>query len=126
MKLRHIFIINIFIAAFFGLSWCILPRFFFWLYGLIPNYISIWLVRLVGGSVLGFATLMWFGIKIASVDSRKAIALALLVQDIIGFIASIIFLFSGRANFFAWLSLAMYGGFAIAYAFFIFIKPESA
>ncbi|NLP11408.1 hypothetical protein GX408_13520 [bacterium] len=126
MKLRHVFTINFFIAAFFGLSWSLFPAFFFWLYGLMPDETASWLVRLVGGSVLGFATLMWYGMQTASIDMRKAIALALLVQDIIGFTASLIFQFSGKVNFFGWMSLAMYGGFAFIYAFFLFVKPEES
>jgi hypothetical protein len=126
MRLRHVFTINIFFAAFFGISWCFVPGFFFWLYGLAPDEAAIWLTRLVGGSVLGFATLMWFGMRTTSIDTRKAIALALLVQDAIGCIASVLFQFTGKANFFGWFSLLLYGAFALAYVFFLFVKPDAA
>jgi len=126
MKLRHLFAINIFFAAFFGISWCLFPGFFFWLYGLVPDEATIWLTRLVGGSVLGFATLMWFGMRTTSIDARKAIALALLVQDTIGCITSILFQFTGKVNFFGWFSLGLYGAFALAYAFFLSVKPNAA
>lgn len=126
MKLRHVFTVNIFFAAFFGISWCLFPGFFFWLYGLIPDETAIWLTRLVGGSVLGFATLMWFGMRTTSIDTRKAIALALFAQDAIGCVASVVFQLTGKVNFFGWLSLALYGAFAIAYAFFLFVKPNAA
>jgi hypothetical protein len=88
MKLRRLFFINIFFAAFFGLSCTFFPRFVFQLYGVVPDEAAIWLARLVGGSILGLGTLMWFGTKTASVDTRKAIALALLIQDGIGCVAS--------------------------------------
>ena len=90
MKLRHLFIINIFFAAFFGLSCTLFPRFVFWFYGLVPDDIAIWATRLVGGSILGFGTLMWFGMKVASSDTRRAIAFALLVQDTICCAASLV------------------------------------
>jgi hypothetical protein len=101
MKLRHLFIVNIFIAIFFGGTCTFFPRFVYSLYGIVPDGAAIWASRLTGGSILGFATLMWFGIKTTSSESRRAIALALLVQDTVGSIASLllpmlIFCLSGR------------------------------
>jgi hypothetical protein len=126
MKLRHLFIFNIFFAVFFGLSCTIFPHFVFWLYGLIPDDASIWVTRLIGGSILGFSTLMWYGIKDASTDARRAIALALLVQDTICFAASILFQLTGKVNVFGWLSIALYGLLASAYAFLLFIMPKES
>ena len=58
MKLRPLLVINIFIAVFFDLSCSLFPRFVFWLYGIIPDEAALWSAWLVGGSILGFATLM--------------------------------------------------------------------
>jgi hypothetical protein len=123
MKLRNLFIVNIFIAIFFGGTCTFLPRFVFSLYGIVPDEASIWLSRLAGGSILAFATLMWFGIKTASAESRRAIAIALLVQDTVGFFASLIFQLTGKVNAFGWLSLALYGALTLAYAYFILVRP---
>ena len=68
---------------------------------------------------------MWFGQKAPSVDTRRAIALALLIQDVIGCIASVEFQLAGTVNNFGWFSLALYGLLAIAYAFFLFVKPQN-
>jgi len=126
MKLRHLFSINIFFAAFFGLSCTLFPRFVFWLYGLVPDDAAIWATRLVGGSILGFGTLMWFGMRASSADTRRAIALALLIQDTIGCVASILFQLTGKVNAFGWLSLALYGLLASAYALFLFVIPKAS
>jgi len=124
MKLRNLFTVNIFIAIFFGGACTFFPHFVFSLYGLIPEEASVWVTRLVGGSILGFATLMWFGIKSSSAEARKVIALALIVQDSIGCLASLIFQLKENVNFFGWISLALYGALALAYAYFIFIRPD--
>jgi hypothetical protein len=124
MKLRHLFMINIVFAVFFGMSCTFLPRLLFSLYNLVPDDAAIWVTRLTGGSILGFATLMWFGIKSASVGTRKAIAYALLFQDAIGFIASIAFQLTGKVGAFGWPSLALYGLLAIGYATFLFVLPN--
>jgi hypothetical protein len=126
MKLRNLFIVNIFIAVFFGGSCTFFPHFVYSLYNVVPDEAAIWASRLLGGSILGFATLMWFGIKAASSESRRAIAIALLVQDTIGFAASIIFQMKEEVNAFGWFSLALYGVLALAYAYFLFIQPNKS
>jgi hypothetical protein len=126
MKLRHLFTINLFFAVFFGVSCSLFPRWVIQLYGLAPNDAAIWTTRLVGGSILGFATLMWFGRKAASVDTRRAIALALLVQDTIGCVASIEIQLTGSVNAFGWSSIALYGLLALAYAFFLFVRSKDS
>lgn len=123
MTLRIFFRINMIFAVFFGGSCSFFPRWVFSLYGLIPDNPAIWTAQLVGGSILGFATLMWFGQKTTSVDMRRAIASALLVQDVIGCVVSVQFQLIGTANTFGWLSLALYGVLAMVYAFFLFVKP---
>lgn len=75
---------------------------------------------------MGFGTLMWFGMKTASADTRRAIALALLIQDAIGCVASILFQLTGKVNTFGWFSLALYGLLASAYAFFLFVMPKAS
>jgi len=115
--------VNIFIAIFFGGTCTFLPRFVFSLYGIVPDDAAIWVSRLTGGSILGFATLMWLGIKTPSVETRRAIAIALLVQDTIGFFASLIFQLTGKVNAFGWASLVLYGALALAYAYFLFFRP---
>ncbi len=126
MKLRHLFLINIFCAAFFGVSCTFFSVFVFRLYGLVPDDAAIWVSRLAGGSILGFGTLMWFGMRTASANARRAIALALLIQDGICCVASILFQLTGKANAFGWLSLAVYGLLACGYAFFLFVLPRAS
>jgi hypothetical protein len=123
MRLHHLFTVNLFFAIFFGGLCSLFPHWIFQLYGVAPDNVAIWTARLVGGSILGLATLMWFGQKTTSVDMRRAIAIALLIQDVIGCIASVEFQLTGTVNIFGWFSLALYGLLAIGYAFFIFVKP---
>jgi hypothetical protein len=123
MKLRHLFTINIFFAIFFGISCAVFPGLVHQMYGLPPTDASIWCTRLVGGSILGFGTLMWFGRKTKSIDARRAIALALLTQDSIGTIASLEIQLSGAINTFGWSNIILYGLLSLAYAYFLFIRP---
>lgn len=124
MKLRHLFAINFCTAVFFGLACSLFPRGVFQLYGAAFDDAAIWSARLVGGSILGFATLMWYGVKTVSVEARRAIALALLVQDGIGFIASMEIQLSGSVNALGWTNPILYVLLALAYAFFVFVRPK--
>ena len=125
MRLRQLFMLNIFLAAFFGVSCTFFPAFVFRLYGVAANDNANWAARLAGGSILAFGTLMWFGWKSASIEARRAIALALFVQDAIGCAASYIFQVTGKVNAFGWFSLLLYGVLAYAYAYFALVRPKT-
>jgi hypothetical protein len=122
MSLKQLFTINFFIALFFGISCGIFPGWVLKLYALEPNVAAIWTTRLVGGSILGFSSLMWFGRKAVSVDARRAIAFALIIQDLFGFIASMEIQLSGSVNVFGWSSPILYGLLTLSYAYFLFIR----
>jgi hypothetical protein len=124
VKLRYLFAINLFIAIFFGLSCSLFPVWVLRLYGLQSDPAAIWTTRLVGGSILGYATLMWFGRRTQSVDARRAIALALLVQDTIGLLASIEIQLGGAINALGWSNLVLYGLLALGYAYFLFLRRQ--
>jgi hypothetical protein len=126
MKLRHLFTINLPVSILIGLLCALLPAFTLELYGLPAGEAAIWVSRLTGGSILGFATLMWFGRKTAEVKSRRAIAYALLVQDTIGFIASLEIQLKGTINAFGWSSPILYAALAIGYAYFLFVRPADS
>ena len=126
MKLRHFFTINLFFAAFFGITCSLFPGWALQLYGLATDAAANWTTRLVGGSILGFATLMWFGRKAATIDSRRAIALALLAQDAIGCVASLEIQLSGSINAFGWSNPILYGFLALGYAYFLFVRPSDS
>lgn len=126
MKLQHLFTINLFIAIFFGISCSLFASWVLQMYGLVPDDGAIWTTRLVGGSILGYASLMWFGRKAASVEARRAIALALLIQDIVGSGASIEIQLSGSINGLGWSNLILYGLLSFGYTYFLYIQPKAS
>jgi hypothetical protein len=126
MKLKHLFTVNIFFAVFFGITCAFFAGWALRIYGLAPDVGSLWTTRLAGGSILGFASLMWFGRKSDSVKARRAIALALLVQDSVGFTASLLAQLSGNLNALGWSNPVLYGLLALGYAYFVFIRPDRA
>jgi hypothetical protein len=65
--------------------------------------------------------LLFFPVEGSKSTWFRAIAIALLVQDIIGCAASIIFQVKEDVNASGWLSIALYGVLALAYGYFISI-----
>ncbi len=126
MQLRHIFIVNAFIALFLGVTSTIFPEFVYRLYGVIPDAAAIWIARCMGGAMLAFFTLMWYGSRSMSAEARRAIAFALLIQDVIAGIASILFQLSGRLNTFGWATIGVYFAFALLYVWFLYFRPMAA
>jgi hypothetical protein len=123
MNLRHLFTINLFLAVFFGIACAIFPAWSLRLYGAAVNDAAIWMTRLAGGSILGFGTLMWFGRTSASTKARRAIALALLVQDGIGALACLEIQLRGGVNALGWSNPVLYAILALGYAYFRFLRP---
>ncbi len=124
MKLQHLFTINIFLAVFFGLACAVFPAWALRLYGLTPNAAAIWMARLAGGSILGFGTLMWYGRTSATAQAQKAIALALMVQDLVGGLASLEIQLRGSVKALGWSNPVLYGLLALGYAYFRFGRRE--
>ena len=126
MKLKHLFTINILFAVFFGVSCTFFAGWTLRIYGLSPDAGALWTTRLVGGSILGFATLMAYGRRTDSQAARRAIAVALFVQDTVGFAASLAIQLGGRINALGWSNPALYGALALGYAYFLFINPKTS
>lgn len=124
MKLKHLFTVNFIFALIFGVACAFFAGWVLRLYGLAPEAGSLWTTRLVGGSLLGFASLMWFGRKTDSKDARRAIALALLIQDIVDIAASLLAQFGGGINDLGWSNPVLHGLLALGYAYFLFVRPE--
>ena len=125
MKLKHLFTLNLFISIFFGIASVFFTSWSLSHYGMPPEPDVIWIGRLAGGSILGFATLMWFGRRSESRETRRAIALALLIQYVVGLSASLLIHLEVIRSIVGWSDLLVYGLLALAYAWFLFIKPEN-
>ena len=124
MRLQDLFTVNLPIAIFFGTVCVVLAGWTLELYGLAPDDAAIWATRLVGGSILGYASLMWYGRRTPSRESRRAIALALLIQDLVGLAASVLIQVGGSMNVLGWSNVVLYGALALGYASFLFLRPD--
>ena len=126
MKLRHFFGFNLILAIFFGVGCTLFPHLLASFYQLTLNEAGAWATRMVGGSFLAFSTLIWFGIRIGSLQARRAIAFALLVNEVIGLVASIEIKIIGPMNTLGWINPVLFGILALGHIYFLFIKPANS
>jgi hypothetical protein len=124
MNLRHLLSVNVFLAGFFGLTCALVPRQLCQAYGLPLDAAGVWVSRLLGGSLLGLSTLMWFGSRSASAGTRRAIAVALVIQDAVGLLASLSVQFTSAMNLVGWSNIVLYGLLAGGYGYFLVLRPD--
>ena len=124
MKLSTMMIINAVVAAVFGVAFVLVPSQSISLYGVEEaSEILILILRLMGASFIGFAVLTWSARNASDSDARRAIVLALIVSDGIGFIAALIAQLADVVNSLGWSTVAIYLLLALGFGYFQFAKP---
>ncbi len=124
MTLRRVFALNFVLAVCFGATCVLAPRALCALYGLTADTGAVWTSRLLGGSLLGFASLMWFGARTPSVEVQRAIAAALLIQDLVGAAASLAVQVGGAMNAIGWSNVLIYALLGASYAYLLVVPTR--
>ena len=126
MKLKTLFIINVFIAGGFGLAWVFIPLTAISLYEVNLNPGGVIFGQLFGAALLGYAVLAWFGRNVGESEASKGILLALFVNDTVGFVVALLAQLSGVINWLGWSTVIIYLLLALGYGYFIFFKPSAS
>ncbi len=125
MKLSTMMIINAVVAAVFGVAFVLVPSQLVSLYGIEDaSEILLYVGQLLGAAFVGFAVLTWSARNATDSDARRAIVLALLVSDGIGFIVALIGQLADVVNSFGWSTVAIYLLLALGFGYFQFVKQE--
>lgn len=123
MKLRNLFLIHSLIALLYALCLLVIPKPLLFLYGLGSSAGDVLLAQFFGTQLLvsGLATLL--ARDAAASSARNAITLSILISSVIGLVVSIGGTISNTMNALGWSAVAIFGFFAIAFAYFQFIGP---
>ncbi len=126
MKLSTLMVINSVICAVFGIAFVLIPWQVFSLYGAgEPNPALNYAGQLFGVSLVTIAVLTWSARNAGDSDARKAIVLALLIGDGIGFIVALIAQLGDIVNIIGWSTVAIYLILALGFGYFQFTKSSS-
>jgi DMSO reductase anchor subunit len=126
MKLKTLMIINAIVAIVFGVIFVIVPAQVYSLYDITANEHLIYMGRLFGGTLIGFALLTWMARNATDSDARRAIVLALFISECIGFIVTLIGQINNVVNVLGWSSVAIYLLLALGFGYFQFFKTASS
>ncbi len=120
MKLNAFLIITAIIAAVFGLGFVFVPGQVLSLYDIAGGDTIELMSRLFGAALLMIAVLTWCVRNEPDSEARRAILLALLVGNAVGFIVALIAQLGGIVNALGWLTVVIYLLLAIGCAYFRF------
>jgi len=126
MKLKTLMTINSIVAIVFGVTFVIVPTQAYSLYDITADEQLIYMGRLFGSALIGFALLTWLARNATDSDARRAIVLALFIADAIGFVVALIGQLSSVVNTVGWSTVAIYLLLAFGFGYFQFFKAASS
>ena len=124
MKLKTLMIINSIVAIVFGVLFVIVPTHVYSLYDFTADEHLVFMGRLFGGALIGFALLTWIARNATDSDTRSAIVYALFTADAIGFVVALIGQIHKVVNVLGWSTVVIYLLLALCFGYFQFIKTS--
>ena len=126
MKLNTLLSIAAVVAGVFGVAFVVATGPLLSLYGIALDRAGTLVAQLFGAALIGFAVLNWFARNLTDREAQRAIVLANLSSDVVGFVMILIGQLAGVANALGWSSVAIYLLLALGFAYFQFMKREAA
>ena len=114
MSLKNIFILNFIVAGFFAVFCLLFPVTMLSWYGPTSTEALVMMTRFFGVGLLALALVTLFLRDAKITDNVKSVVLALILSDIVGLIVSLWAVYSKTVNNMGWVTVVIYGFFAIA------------
>jgi len=125
MKFSTFMVVYAVVSAVFGLGFVLMPGQLLPIYGVNPDAAMRLIGQFFGAALLSLALLSWLVRNLGDSETRRAIVLALLVGETIGFIMALIGQLNGIFNVLGWSVVVVYLVFALGLAYFQFSKTVS-
>jgi hypothetical protein len=126
MKLKTMLIIKAVVCLTLGVPVLLAPAFMYSFFGTSLNPGGIFVARQYGASLIGNLMLTWFARKAIESEARHAIVVALFVYDGIGFIITLLALFTGALNWAGWLIAVLYLLLTLGFGYFLLPQKKTA
>jgi len=124
MKLSYLMAVKAVICVVFGIGFVLIPAPMLSLYGVTLNPGGTMMTQLFGAAFILLSILLWFARNAPGSDvALRAIVLAVVVGDTIGFIVALLAQLSGAMNALGWVTVALYLLLALGFGYFQFVKP---
>jgi hypothetical protein len=126
MRFQTLMVVKAAVCLVLGIPILIAPVFLYSLFGASLTPGGVFAAREYGASLIGNLLLAWFARRALRSEIRTAIALDLCVYDAIGFVITLIALFSGVLGILGWFAALIYLFFAIAFGYFSMPQRKTA
>ncbi|HTP50025.1 MAG TPA: hypothetical protein VMK42_04950 [Anaeromyxobacteraceae bacterium] len=113
--MKALFTIHAFVSWAFGLAFLLVPIALLKAYGITLNPGSTIVVRLLGGAFVGLGLMAWLSSHVAPAEGLRAIILGITVTAALGCLVSLHGVMSGGSNALGWVSVVLYGFFAVGF-----------
>jgi hypothetical protein len=124
MKLSYLMAVKAVICVVFGIGMVLIPGPMFSLYGMTLTPGTSGIAQLFGAAFILLSILLWSARNAPGSDvALRAIVLAVVVGDTIGFIVALLAQLSGAMNALGWVTVAFYLLLALGFGYFQFVKP---
>lgn len=124
IQLRNLFIVNTLVALSYGVAAFFVPAWVMSNYGLTLNAAGELMTRFYGAELIAHAWMTWNARNAAVSTARNAIVSARCIGNAMRSIVAVAFILSGQSNLRGLSIAGIFIFFALAYAYFWFIKPE--
>ena len=127
MKLNVLMAIKAVIVVIFGIGFVLIPTTLMSCYGMTLSQGGAVMAQLLGASFILLGIVLWSAKKAPRSDvALRAIVLAVLVGDLIGFIIALLAQLNGAWNALGWCNVVLYLLLAIGFGYFHFVKPAES
>ena len=127
MKLSYLMAVKAVICVVFGIGFVLIPGPMLSLYGVTLNPGGTMMTQLFGAAFILLSILLWFARNAPGSDvALRAIVLAVVVGDTIGFIVALLAQLSGATNALGWVTVVLYLLLALGFGYFQFVKPGTS
>ncbi len=122
MRFRTLLIINAVIALGYAIGVLVLPETILSIHGITQGSAEVLMARFFGVTLLAIGLLTWLARDVTAADTLRAIAIALLISDIVGATVSAQGTLSGVMSAVGWSAFALYVLLGLGYAYILFVK----
>jgi len=113
--MKILFTIHAFVSWAFALAFLLVPVALLGAFGITLNPGSTIVVRLLGGAFVGLGLMAWLSRHAAPSEGLRAIILGITATATLGCLVSLHGVLSGGSNALGWISVVLYGFFAVGF-----------
>jgi uncharacterized membrane protein YfcA len=124
VKLSNLLVVAAVIGAVFGVGFVVASGPLLAIYGITLDKAGTLVAQLFGAALISLAVLNWLARNVTDPEARRAVVLANLAGDVVGFVVILLGQLAGVAYALGWSNVAIYLLLALGFAYVQFMEPR--